>query len=426
MRGVVGAPVGAFRRWRATRIPLILWRGMLHVRRRGLEGAVRLRNRHVMRILHLGNYYFAQSLRDFGHDVLCVGLQAGSDVRLATQPVTLQELGAQLPGGWRPDLVLLGDASAYPLVVGLEFLAVPLVWYAIDSHLHLSWHMQYATVFDVILVAQRDFVRCYRADPLRQVVEWAPLFCSPSSDRDMGLVRDLPLSFVGTLNPKWNPDRVALIDGIRQRMPIHVENGPYLDVFNRSQIVLNQSVANDVNFRTFQVMACGALLLTERTGNGFGELFQEGRHCLAYDHGSVEQVVEQVAAYRDSPAARAAIAEAGREEVLAKHTVRHRTEQLLAVLAQADLSRMVAERRAHLMDIQACLMTVYEISWRQYVRAALRYEPGEAAFSGSCRIAARYRRLADAIRTEFDRLVQAEPPASPGTPSGAQDFPLAS
>lgn len=368
-----------------------------------------------MRILHLGNHYFAHELRVFGHDVRRVGTGEDCDVRLTHHPVGIQSVLAQLPGGWNPDVILVGDNSTYPRVTGLEFLPVPLVWYAIDSHIHLSWHMQYASAFDVILVAQRDYLRWYRPDPGRQVVEWMPLYCNPSSDRDAGIPREVPLSFVGTLNAALNPDRVALIEGIRQRTPIQVESGPYVDLFNRSQIVLNQSMANDLNFRTFQAMACGALLLTERIGNGFSDLFQEGRHCLAYDHGSVDQIIEQVEAYRNRPAARAAIAEAGRDEVLAKHTVRHRTERLLALLAQADLSAMVAARQVDAMPIQAFVMSVYDSAWRQYLRMALLHEPEEPQFTRLAGIAAWYRHLSDRIRQEYDRMIadmQVPPPAA--------------
>jgi hypothetical protein len=81
-----------------------------------------------------------------------------------------------------------------------------------------------------------------------------------------------------------------------------VGSGGYRELFNRSLMVLNQSAANDVNFRTFQAMACGALLIGERIGNGFNDLFQDRTHCALYDRGNVEQVIEIVAHYCGRPA----------------------------------------------------------------------------------------------------------------------------
>ncbi len=367
-----------------------------------------------MKILHLGNPYFVHDFRDLGHEVVQVSIGEPGDIQLMHYPVGLKEIMTRLPSGWRPDLVVLGDHSAYPWVVGLEFLDVPLVWYAIDSHLHLSWHTQYAAVFDLIFVAQLDAVRYYRADPERQAVEWAPLFCDGRSDRRLGRARDLPLTFVGTLNPKWNPDRVALIEALRRKMPIHVQSGPYVELFNRSQMVLNQNAANDVNFRTFQAMACGAVLLTERIGNGLSELFQEGVHYVGYDRGQVDQIVEAVAAYRDRPTEGEAIAEAGYRRVMEAHTSRHRAERILEVLARCDVSSMVASRRHRLLDVQGCLITVYDMAWRRYLQGAMVYEPGTPGFVQLSGVAGQYRALADRIRAEFDRLIrEAVPPTVP-------------
>src|SRR5262249_28494967 len=157
-----------------------------------------------------------------------------------------------------------GDESLYPSVLGLEFLEVPLVWYAIDSHIHLGWHRAYAAAFDIILVAQKDYVASYRFDEDRQVVQWYPLYCDPNHDRHAPGTKLYDLCFVGTLNPQWNPARVHLIEELRRRMPIHVASGDYVRPFNDSRVVLNQCVANDVNFRTFQALSCGSLLLMER------------------------------------------------------------------------------------------------------------------------------------------------------------------
>jgi hypothetical protein len=136
-----------------------------------------------------------------------------------------------------------------------------------------------------------------------------------------------------------NPERVALIEGLQRGYSIAVGSGGYRELFNRSLMVLNQSAANDVNFRTFQAMACGALLVGERIGNGFDDLFQDRTHCALYEKGNVEQVIEIVAHYCGRPAERDAVARQGYEAVMASHTSLHRAQAILQVGGDGAASR---------------------------------------------------------------------------------------
>ena len=359
-----------------------------------------------MRILHLGTPFFVRDFRELGHEVIHAAFDGRGDVRLDAPPAVLKDIVSQLPNSWEPDVVLLGDDSLPPRIVGLEYLEAPLVWYAVDSHLHLSWHIQYASVFDIVLVAQRDFVGCYRTAPDRHLVEWMPAFCDARDDRRLNLSRDIPVCFVGTLNAQWNPARVALIESVRARIPLEVRTGPYVEPFNRSQIVLNQCAANDLNFRTFQAMACGAMLLSERIGNGLSELFQEGRHLAGYDRDAVDQIVEAVHRYQRQASERVAIAEAGHHAVRAAHTSRHRAERILRLLADHDLSARIIKRRRCMGSIQASLGTVYEIAWRRCIQAALRFAPDSPDFTRYRGMARRYGALAAKIRGDLTGLLE--------------------
>ncbi|MEQ1794398.1 MAG: glycosyltransferase, partial [Nitrospira sp.] len=299
-----------------------------------------------------------------------------------------------------------GDESTQPQVLGLETLPIPLVWYAIDSHIHVNWHMYYAAAFDVICVAQKDWIPAYQMDMSRQFVSWMPLFCHRSGDRHLGLTRDIPLSFIGTLNSARNPDRVDLIQRLQSRYPIVVQSGPYLETFNRSMMVLNQSVANDVNFRTFQAMACGAMLLTERVGNGFNDLFQDRTHCALYDKGNVEQIIETVEYYRAHPAEREAVARRGYETVMAAHTSLHRAQALLETVAKQPLHEFVAKRQMRQAPIRWSLAAVYESAARTYGRAVPQAEE-ERRRRQLQEIAEQYQALATTIRSQIDPLVAA-------------------
>lgn len=354
-----------------------------------------------MRILILGNPHFRQDFEDMGHQVKCVTFDLHGEIRVPSLPTNMHCILSLLPQGWYPDLVIVADQSTHPLILGLEWLDVPLVWYAIDTHVHYVWHPAYASVFDVILVAQKDYLPMYLYDASRQVVVWAPLFCDPAHDRVLRLPRDYPLSFVGTVDPKLNPDRVTLLKELQQRLPIVIQSGPYVETFNRSKIVLNQCVANDVNFRTFQAMACGTLLLMEQVGNGLTDLFQNGIHLVLYDKGNIDQIVELSEHYLVHDADRAAIAERGREIVVRNHTSRHRAQQILELIASHDLHCMISKRKSRLIEIEHQLARVYQHAADRYYRAATSYAANPELAHSRRAIGDRYASLATTIRNEL-------------------------
>jgi hypothetical protein len=80
-------------------------------------------------------------------------------------------------------------------------------------------------------------------------------------------------------------------------------------VYNRSRIVFSKSIGGDVNMRVFEALAAGALLVTDRIGNGLDELQTEGEHYMGYD--TAAEAVAQVERYLADEEARARIASAG-------------------------------------------------------------------------------------------------------------------
>lgn len=331
------------------------------------------------RILVLGALHFSEELKTVGHDVLtcAIGSQVKSgpfgssvvrgnfgdksDLNLVPPlPMLLHTLLDLLPKGWSPDLVILGDSSIFPMIVGLEQLKVPLLWYAVDSHIHTSWHPDYAPVFDVIFVAQKEFLSPYSKDPSRQHVEWLPQFCNPHWDYDRGLDRTIDISFVGTQNKELNPSRYHFLKAIQDRIPIQIISGDYVEPYNRSKLSLNQCVGGDLNFRLFEIMSCGAMIIMERIGNGLTDLFEDRKHMALYDKDNAEQVATLFHYYSEHPEERRAIAKRGTDEVMAKHTCRHRVEKLLEVVDSLPIKEMVSKRITALKTIQSHLIKVYK------------------------------------------------------------------
>ena len=213
-----------------------------------------------------------------------------------------------------------------------------------------------------MFVAQKSYVPFYERDLTRQSVHWLPLCCDPASDRMTGARKIHEVCFVGTLDPHLNPRRVQLIEELQKYLPLYVTTGDYVPVFNASKIVLNQSVKNDVNYRTFQAMACGSLLLTERVGNGLDDLFRDRRDLLLYEKDQVQEIIDLVRYYGAHDAEREAMAAEGRRVVLNAHTVTHRAQTILANLSLGNADRRVLLRKSHLAKICLLLKAVYQFA----------------------------------------------------------------
>jgi spore maturation protein CgeB len=103
---------------------------------------------------------------------------------------------------------------------------------------------------------------------------------------------------------------------------------PLSDVnFNATSLQMKGAV----NQRVFDVPACRAFLLTDARRQ-MERLFEPGREVAVY--GSPEEAGELLARYLADPAARAALARAGRKRVLAEHTYPRRMTELFAVMRQ--------------------------------------------------------------------------------------------
>jgi hypothetical protein len=113
-------------------------------------------------------------------------------------------------------------------------------------------------------------------------------------------------------------------------------------VYSSSKIVFNKSIGGDVNMRVFEALAAGALLITDRIGNGLDHLLTEGVHYVGYD--TVEEAVEQIDRYLADEPARARIADAGQALLQTRHTYDVRLERILQTVQVAGADRPAPAR----------------------------------------------------------------------------------
>ncbi len=181
---------------------------------------------------------------------------------------------------------------------------------------------------DLVFVSQKDGIPLFRDNGIR-CHGWLPLACDPELHRNHSWAKRWDVCFVGHMK---TTGRAELEKMLRARFSNHFVGQRFFremaQIYAGSRIVLNLSVAGDVNMRVFEALASGSLLLTDDTGgNGLFDLFAPGHHLVCYN--SLDDLDAKTRYYLNSEDERNQIASSGRNAVLARHTYIHRMYTLL-------------------------------------------------------------------------------------------------
>lgn len=207
-----------------------------------------------------------------------------------------------------------------------EGISIPKVFWAIDTHQFLPLQIEKAKHFDIVYSAQHNAVSA-----LGEHARWLPAGAS-MHELDLLRERTIPVAFVGSLTPAHARRRKTL-QFLSQQLPdVQLLTDVFLaekaEVLSRTKIAVNVSLNNDINFRVFETMATGAMLLTDRIhGNGMESLFVEGVHYVAFD--SDEDLVRKARYYLAHPEEREKIARAGQQLVDSKYRHFHALSRVL-------------------------------------------------------------------------------------------------
>jgi len=209
--------------------------------------------------------------------------------------------------------------------IGLERIPCTTAAYFIDVHQDLASRLRLSRFFDVVFIAQKDFVSAFE-NIGHPNVHWLPLACDPEIHGRPHEVRKFDVGFVGKLGLQgtWRHD---VLTTVLPRYKTNEYNKFYspramADVYGQSKIVFNASINGDLNMRFFEALASGALLVTDRIKNGLEELFMEGKHYVGYT--TIEEAIEKIDYYLANPEEQMKIALAGQKLALDAHTYHHR------------------------------------------------------------------------------------------------------
>jgi len=309
-----------------------------------------------MNVLILNQDWFAAELREMGHHVVTAGLATHLQCVVEAPLIHIDTIIKAAMPGHEPDVILVLDNSAPIMFQGLDETLVPTVFYSVDTHHHAAVHKYLANVFDYTLIAQKDYIPAFNL--VGHQPEWMPLWASrhiePSLEKKFQAV------FVGTMNAKLNPGRVAFFEALKKKVPVHVQGGNFWEIFPHAEVVVNQTVKGDLNFRVFEAMMSGATLLTEKSANGLLELFEDNKHLVTYTKDNVDEAAEKIHGLLAEREHCRAIGLCGREEILAKHTAWSRSVRIEQILGSVKKKKSSAKYFSMMLNF-ASLATRLEV-----------------------------------------------------------------
>ncbi|HEB85059.1 MAG TPA: hypothetical protein ENI92_08685, partial [Bacteroidetes bacterium] len=131
----------------------------------------------ALRVLVLGNPWVFREARHF--DIRTFVIRIENDTADLNLPPALYNapglVALARESGFEADAVFVGDESLPPWLYGLEEIDIPLVWYAIDSHIH-QWHEHYCAAFDLLLIAQPTYRELFTPVNRHGEIRFLPLY----------------------------------------------------------------------------------------------------------------------------------------------------------------------------------------------------------------------------------------------------------
>jgi hypothetical protein len=277
--------------------------------------------------------HYARVLERLGHQVVVINSSAENNSSIEptrrviglSQGISLQEVLASVGGA---DLFLYVEPLGL-IPFGLDQSPIPTACVISDVHRDLKARQTLSLLFDHVFLYQRNYTFAFAQHP-REAVHWSPWACDELLFRDLGRERDLDVAFVGQLfEPR--SDRRRIVTELARRFRVNSQRyypqAEIPEVYSRAKIVINLPLGQDLNCRFFEAMSCGALLLTSKDDNGQEELFEEGRHYVAFSN--EEELFERVTFFLGHEEERARIARAGCELVGRDHGLEERLRKLV-------------------------------------------------------------------------------------------------
>jgi hypothetical protein len=302
-------------------------------------------------------YHLERAFSSLGFDVKYVGVSSAerpgydSNVYLPKIIDSFHE---------KPYFYLWVDPAGPYFPLGIENLSILTACYIIDVHLG-KWRQEVAKFFDVVFIAQKDYVDKYRKVLGHDQVFWLPLAAAADVHKQLDLPRIYDVGFVGNISVAHrNTQRLRQLKLIAENFRTNDFYRFYPpeevgQVYSQSRVVFNTSIAGDLTMRIFEGTLCGALVISDSAKNGLNELFHVGKEIVLYNNDFLEKIHFYLAHDNE----RVQIAVAGQKRALQEHTYHHRVKTIVNYLAQPTLKKHAPMRNASSQEKAMSRHTIY-------------------------------------------------------------------
>ena len=238
-----------------------------------------------------------------------------------------------LSGAWKDDVFIYIDSGRPYFPKNIEKLPLLTACYLIDVHVDLPIRIEMAKFFDIVFVAQKDYVEDFKARGLKNVW-WIPFGSEPTIYQRLKLPFLYDIGFIGHVS-KDSVKRKRLLSLLSQSYQINDYRRFYSPsetstMYSSAKIIFNCSARGDLNMRVFEALSCGRLLLTDSIANGLEELFQNRRHLVVFH--DEKELLKMVDYYLSKDDERERIALCGSNLVTSQHTYDHRMKKVMNIL----------------------------------------------------------------------------------------------
>jgi len=167
---------------------------------------------------------------------------------------------------------------------------------------------------------------------------WIPASCDLGVHKKLDVQRNYDVGFVG--NDGGIP-RKFILQEIRERyLKSFLGRAKYEDIsriYSSSKIGFSYSIRQEtLTFRSFEIMACGAMLLVNSLKEGDTSIndlgYEDRKHLVVYDNDNPEEIFELIQYYLSHNDEREEIAIKGYELTISQHTYEHRLRQMLEII----------------------------------------------------------------------------------------------
>ncbi len=203
----------------------------------------------------------------------------------------------------------------------------PSVYWALDIHHSHSFKAvtQIHCNYNYLFGCHRSEVEELKLMGIK--IEWLPVGCDPGIHARKDNPSTYDVVFVGGDD---GIPRKYLLQELRERYPkSFIGQTPFDQMsewYSSAKIGFNYSINNDINMRFFEIMSCGALLLTNDLPRKDFELLglTPGRDFVEFK--TYDELFSRVEYYLKHDQERKQIAENGRQKAIRDHTYRKRME----------------------------------------------------------------------------------------------------